>query len=87
MDDAVAREAVGEDFIICYRMSMVDYVEDGQSWDEIIVGQALPSYAKPREQAWRHWAAALAYANKGDIDQAEKLSKESHESVVSCEGS
>jgi 2,4-dienoyl-CoA reductase (NADPH2) len=30
------REAVGEDFIICYRMSMVDYVEDGQSWDEII---------------------------------------------------
>jgi len=30
------REAVGEDFIICYRMSMADYVEDGQSWDEII---------------------------------------------------
>ncbi len=31
-----AREAVGPDFIICYRMSMADYVEDGQSWDEII---------------------------------------------------
>ncbi len=30
------REAVGSDFIICYRMSMADYVEDGQSWDEII---------------------------------------------------
>ena len=30
------REAVGVDFIICYRMSMADYVEDGQSWDEII---------------------------------------------------
>jgi 2,4-dienoyl-CoA reductase (NADPH2) len=30
------REAVGRDFIICYRMSMADYVEDGQSWDEII---------------------------------------------------
>ncbi|MDT5288972.1 MAG: 2,4-dienoyl-CoA reductase [Mycobacterium sp.] len=30
------RAAVGEDFIICYRMSMADYVEDGQSWDEII---------------------------------------------------
>ncbi|MET4428351.1 NADPH-dependent 2,4-dienoyl-CoA reductase [Mycolicibacterium sp. 624] len=29
------REAVGRDFIICYRMSMADYVEDGQSWDEI----------------------------------------------------
>jgi 2,4-dienoyl-CoA reductase (NADPH2) len=24
------------DFIICYRMSMADYVEDGQSWDEIV---------------------------------------------------
>lgn len=30
------REAVGRDFIICYRMSMADYVEDGQSWDEIM---------------------------------------------------
>src|SRR6202165_631370 len=31
-----SRAAVGQDFIICYRMSMDDYVEDGQSWDEII---------------------------------------------------
>ncbi|WP_167098851.1 NADPH-dependent 2,4-dienoyl-CoA reductase [Mycobacterium sp. DL592] len=30
------REAVGPDFIVCYRMSMADYVEDGQSWDEIL---------------------------------------------------
>lgn len=30
------RAAVGDDFIICYRMSMADYVEDGQSWNEII---------------------------------------------------
>lgn len=30
------RAAVGSDFIVCYRMSMADYVEDGQSWDEII---------------------------------------------------
>jgi 2,4-dienoyl-CoA reductase (NADPH2) len=30
------RAAVGDDFIICYRMSMADYVEDGQSWDEIV---------------------------------------------------
>lgn len=28
------RAAVGSNFIICYRMSMADYVEDGQSWDE-----------------------------------------------------
>ena len=31
-----ARAAVGDDFIICYRLSMADYVEDGQSWDEIV---------------------------------------------------
>lgn len=30
------RAAVGPDFIICYRMSMADYVEDGQTWDEIV---------------------------------------------------
>jgi 2,4-dienoyl-CoA reductase (NADPH2) len=30
------RAAVGRDFIICYRMSMADYVEDGQSWDESV---------------------------------------------------
>jgi 2,4-dienoyl-CoA reductase (NADPH2) len=30
------RAAVGSDFIICYRMSMADYVVDGQSWDEIL---------------------------------------------------
>ena len=30
------RAAAGPEFIICYRMSMADYVEDGQSWDEIV---------------------------------------------------
>jgi 2,4-dienoyl-CoA reductase (NADPH2) len=29
------REAVGHDFIIIYRLSMLELVEDGQSWDEI----------------------------------------------------
>ena len=30
------RAAVGRDFIVCYRMSMADYVDEGQSWDEIV---------------------------------------------------
>lgn len=30
------RAAVGSDFIIDYRLSMADYVDNGQSWDEII---------------------------------------------------
>jgi 2,4-dienoyl-CoA reductase (NADPH2) len=31
------REAVGRDFIIIYRLSMLDLVDRGQSWDEIAV--------------------------------------------------
>jgi len=30
------REAVGEDFIIIYRLSMLDLVDDGSSWEEIV---------------------------------------------------
>ncbi len=30
------REAVGEDFILVYRMSMLDLVDDGQTWDETV---------------------------------------------------
>lgn len=30
------REAVGENFIIIYRLSMLDLVEDGSSWEEIV---------------------------------------------------
>jgi 2,4-dienoyl-CoA reductase (NADPH2) len=36
------REKVGPDFIIVYRLSMLDLVEDGQSWDEIVqLGRAI----------------------------------------------
>lgn len=30
------RRAVGDDFIIIYRLSMLDLVPDGQSWDEVV---------------------------------------------------
>ena len=30
------REAVGENFIIIYRLSMLDLVEDGSSWEEVV---------------------------------------------------
>ena len=36
------REAVGTDFIIIYRLSMLDLVEGGSSWDEVVaLGQAV----------------------------------------------
>lgn len=31
------REAVGSDFIIIYRLSMLDLVPDGSSWDEVVL--------------------------------------------------
>jgi 2,4-dienoyl-CoA reductase (NADPH2) len=30
------RAAVGSDFIIIYRLSMLDLVQDGSSWDEVV---------------------------------------------------
>jgi 2,4-dienoyl-CoA reductase (NADPH2) len=30
------REAVGPDFILIYRLSMLDLVEDGQQWDQVV---------------------------------------------------
>ena len=33
---ARTREAVGSDFIIVYRLSMLDLVPDGSSWDEVV---------------------------------------------------
>lgn len=36
------RQAVGEDFVIIFRLSMIDLVDDGSSWDEIkIMAQAI----------------------------------------------
>lgn len=36
------REAVGDDFIIIFRLSMIDLVEDGSSWEEVkILAQAI----------------------------------------------
>ena len=36
------REAVGENFIIIYRLSMLDLVEQGSSWDEVVkLGKAI----------------------------------------------
>ncbi|WP_111497814.1 NADPH-dependent 2,4-dienoyl-CoA reductase [Marinobacter bohaiensis] len=30
------RERVGDDFIIVYRLSMIDLIEDGSTWDEVV---------------------------------------------------
>jgi tetratricopeptide (TPR) repeat protein len=41
-----------------------------ERWDEILDGESLPHYDRPRENAWRHWARGLALAAKGDLKAA-----------------
>ncbi len=41
-----------------------------EKWDEILAGDMLPVLARPRQEAWRHWARALAYANQGNAAKA-----------------
>jgi tetratricopeptide (TPR) repeat protein len=60
-------------FTSAYRQgwfAMMRTLVQSESWDEILDGHALPVYDKPREQAWRHWAMALAYVGKKDAAKA-----------------
>jgi tetratricopeptide (TPR) repeat protein len=41
-----------------------------EKWDAILAGDMLPVLARPRQQAWRHWAQALAYAGQGNAAKA-----------------
>jgi len=34
-----------------------------EKWDAILDDTTLPVLARPRQEAWRHWARALAFAN------------------------
>ncbi|MGA2136274.1 MAG: hypothetical protein ABSH50_28630 [Bryobacteraceae bacterium] len=46
-----------------------------QKWDAILDDSVLPVVNRPRQQAWRHWARAVAYANKGQIAGAVEESR------------
>ena len=47
-----------------------------QAWDQILDGNSLPEYKRPREEAWRHWAMALAQTAKGDAVAARAEARE-----------
>src|SRR5262249_33280041 len=72
------REAAQIDgFFSAYRQgwaAMLRTLVQSESWDAILDGKTLPEYNKPREQAWRHWALALAYAAKNDTVKAKSES-------------
>src|SRR5215471_17608295 len=41
-----------------------------EKWDLILKGDMLPVFGRPRQDAWRHWARALAFANTGNLMEA-----------------
>lgn len=65
-------------FYSAYRQgwfAMLRSLVQSESWDEILEGKSLPAYDKPREQAWRHWAMALAHVAKGNTILAKSETK------------
>ena len=49
---------------------MIKTVVRFEKWNEILEGKTIPMYDKPEQNAWRHWATGLAYANTGQLDKA-----------------
>jgi tetratricopeptide (TPR) repeat protein len=45
-----------------------------EKWDVVLDDATLPVLARPRQEAWRHWARALALAAKGDTAAAREES-------------
>ncbi len=41
-----------------------------EKWDTILDETVLVPFTRPRQEAWRHWARSLAWANKGDVAAA-----------------
>lgn len=39
-------------------------------WDAILDESTLPPFPRPRQEAWRHWARAIAQASKGNLQGA-----------------
>src|SRR4030095_6036103 len=45
-----------------------------EKWDAILDGKSLPEFGRARQDAWRHWAIALAQAAKGNLPAAREES-------------
>jgi len=78
-------QASVDGFFDAYRQgwfAMMRTLVQSESWDEILEGKTLPVYDKPREQAWRHWAMALAYIGTGHPEQAKAEAKNMEEALT-----
>ena len=53
-----------------------------EKWDAVLDGQMLPAFGRARQDAWLHWARALAQANKGNVAAAREESQGFEESMA-----
>jgi tetratricopeptide (TPR) repeat protein len=53
-----------------------------EKWDAVLSGDMLPVLARPRQEAWRHWARALAYANRGNAAKGREEAAKFDESLA-----
>ena len=53
-----------------------------EKWDAILAGDLLPEFGKPRQDAWRHWARALAFANQGKAEAAKEEQRQFDQSMT-----
>ena len=73
------RERAGNSQRTPYRQgyySLIKTLVRFEKWDLITDGTTIPVYDKPEQQAWRTWAIGIAYAAKGEIDEARKAHAE-----------
>jgi tetratricopeptide (TPR) repeat protein len=53
-----------------------------EKWDVILEDKTLPVLARPRQEAWRHWARALAFAAKGQPGEAREEAAKFDQALV-----
>ncbi|HKA00385.1 MAG TPA: hypothetical protein VKE70_27930 [Candidatus Solibacter sp.] len=53
-----------------------------EKWDVILDDSTLPVLARPRQEAWRHWARAIALAAKGQTPAAREEAAKFDQSLV-----
>lgn len=74
------RQAVAADVMTSARaqgwFAMLRTLVQFEKWDAILDERMLPAYGKARQEAWRHWARGLAYANQGNPGGAGEESRQ-----------
>jgi tetratricopeptide (TPR) repeat protein len=67
------RERSGNSQAVVWRQGyfgLIKSVVRFEQWDAILDGKTIPTYDKPEQQAWRHWAIGLAASATGQTDRA-----------------